>query len=469
MSIFTKEMNVMSKNERLYVTDYNHKTFERQRKIITSSNNKVTGEKTVIAVKLEREIDNTYIIDPIITSFLKEEFWDDVELNTQKRYASVICTFLNYCRFCTYKKVPDFINLNEGIFNLKFYHGSMFLKEQVDRHLSGELTSNTVNQMEYPILRFYHFLLKTKVIKESVEGLYEDNVDKGTLTLVYNPFRDSLTNNKVSFPKKTTEYQPVRDFTDISAEKRLECINLMIDIAKMKYRDIALALCFMFYGGLRLGEVVNLSRKGLEKPKYYDTGDYGKNGFVLLIEDNPELFEGFKTKANNQVKRRTKYVAVEPIGWDITSIVFEMHKNRIAELEAKKKINSEKALFYCYRTGNPLMYHTAYYQFKQLAEKFIETLVDKGDKETLENLTESKTGDFKITPHLCRAVFTNLGIDLGYTKEQLRVRRGDSTFGGIEFYWNQKMVKQKRQETLNQVQTSALNTVSPNEEGANNG
>lgn len=453
----------MNKSSQLYETDFNYKVFERQKKIMKLTN-EITGEKTVIAVKLERKSDGLYIIDPLVTSFLKDEFWiSNASLNTQKKYARVICSFLNYCRTMVQQNHPEFEDLKQGVFSLKTHHACLYLIEQVDRCKRKEIRSSTVLEMEYPLLRFYQYLLETKVITEEVSNIFKFNTETRKLEVAYNPFRQ-LGTYRVPFPKKEYHYQSVRDFSNDSFEKRIECINLMIDLARIHYPNIALPLCFMFYGGLRLGEVVNLTRKNLERPKFYDDEDCGEESFVLLIEDNPQLFEGFKTKANNQVKRKTKYVALEPLGLGHVSEVYREHKAYLKELQRLGKLKNNVALFYSSYTGNPLTYHTAYNQFKNLVAKFIDELVERGDKKTLENLTDSETGEFKVTPHLCRAVFTNLGIDLGYTKEQMRIRRGDLTDEAQQVYWDQRMVKERRKETIEAMQRKTMQSYDSNKE-----
>lgn len=445
----------MKKTLQLYETDYNYKVFERERKFIKTNNEIIKGE-TVIAVKLERKQDGAYVIDPLTNSFLYHEFWlNDICLNTQKTYIKVVCSFLNYCRYMTIREEPEFVDLYEGVFNLKFHHACLFLKEQVERFHSGNLKPETVVNMELPLLLFYQHLINTDIVQENVEELVKkDERDKNKI--VYNPFRQ-LGKYKVSLPKLERSFQTVRDFSEDNLEERLANIHLMINLARSYYPDIAFALCIMFYGGLRLGEVVNLTRNSLEKPIFSDD-DIGTSGFVLNVKDNPELFKNIKTKSNNEVKRKEKFVSIEMIDIDLVSEIYKNHKLRIVRLEKLNKIKNKDALFYSSSKGTPLTYNTAYYQFKRLSEIFIDTLVENGDKKTLDSLTDMETRELKINPHLTRAIFTNLGIDLGYTKEQLQIRRGDRSINSQEAYWNRKMVKLKRQEIVSTVQAEAVDS-----------
>ncbi|MBT2677373.1 site-specific integrase [Bacillus sp. ISL-35] len=444
------------KNMILFETDFNYKVFERERKIMKVTTNEITNKKTVIAVKLERKIDGAYVIDPLTNSFLKDELWsNNTALNTQKKYMRTICSFLNYCRYMVSRDETEFADLKDGLFKMKFRHACLFLQDQVARVESGEIKPNTVGEMEYPLLRFYQYLLDCGVINENVNKILEIERKKNKIKTIHNPFRQIGT-YYVPFPKNEMVFQSVRDFTDDSFEDRLENIRLMINLARNYYKDIAFALCLMFYGGLRLGEVVNMTRSNLIRPVFYDDDDTGEDGFVVHVEDNPELFAGKKTKSNNQVKRRTKFAALEVIDIPLVSDVYKDHKLHIKYLEREKKINNNFAFFYSTHKGVPLTYNAAYYQFKKLGEIFIETLVENGDKKTLENLTDVDTNDFKMTPHLCRAVFTNLGIDLGYTKEQMKNRRGDLSPHALEAYWNRKIVKKKRQEVVSTMQDEAI-------------
>lgn len=451
---FKNEEN--KKTLQLYETDFNYKVFEQQRKIMTITN-QITREETVIAVKLERKADRKYIIDPLVTSFLKDEYWiSGASLNTQKKYATVVCSFLNYCRFMIQQQNEEFIDINNGFLSLKFRHGCLYLKEKVERYQLREIKASTVLQMEFPLLRFYNYLLEAEIIEEKVKQIFKTEEDTDELLLLYNPFRQ-IGEDRVAFPKEEQyNFQEVRDFANSSFDKRLTSIQLMINLAMEHYGDVAFLLCVMFYGGLRLGEAVNLSRQSMVRPKYYDNDDLGEDGFVFRVVDNPELFQSFKTKSNNQVKSRNSIQALEMVDIETISVVYQFHKTRIKGLKERGKLRNEIALFYSSYSGRTLTYHTAYYQFKMLAEKFIDKLVELGDKETLDSLTDSSTNDFRITPHLCRAVFTNLGIDLGYSKEEMKNKRRDRTDTSIQFYWDRKMLKLKRQTVVSALQIKAV-------------
>ncbi|WP_121611613.1 hypothetical protein [Mesobacillus foraminis] len=437
----------------LFETDYNYKIFEHSRKIM-NGRNEVIKEKVVIAVRYERKKDKAYFLDPIVNTFLNEYFWrNDTPPNTQKQTAKPICTFLNYCRLMVKEKEPDFIDLKNGLCDLKFKHAAHYLNYQVTRFHEGLINSNTLHAQERPIIWFYHFLIEYGFVQEHVQKLME--YKKMRWEVVFNPFRQ-LGPNRVEFPKKVVYLQEVRDFTSNNPDKRFENIRLMIDLARHNYRDIAFLLCIMFYGGLRLGEGVNLTKKSMHKANYYDDNDFGENGFVFLVEDNPQLFEGIQTKSNNQVKSQKNFAALEMVDIDLISTVYKEHKAHINEIEKKGKIKNKEALFYSFHKGTPLTYNAAEYQFRNLAEKFIDVLIENADRETLEELTDHETGDIDTHPHLCRAVYTNMLIDMGYTKEQIRVKRRDADIESQQAYWNRRNVKRKREKVVNKTQEEAL-------------
>lgn len=53
-------------------------------------------------------------------------------------------------------------------------------------------------------------------------------------------------------------------------ENRYELVQRFIKIAQDVAPDITLGICFQFFGGLRTGEVVNLTKEAIESP-YFGT------------------------------------------------------------------------------------------------------------------------------------------------------------------------------------------------------
>lgn len=432
-------INMRNSRKPLYYTEYYYKSAEAH--IPFLNNGKVAGIKQEIVVKRE----GSNYLDPIITNFIRVRY-PTASLNTQMKVASNICVFHNYCLYQVENSNTEFISLREdGAFGLKIKHGIIFLTEQYNRFKNGEINANRVNEFQDYLLIFFQYLKENHISSESFV-IYEN--DK----LVNNPFK-SLTENSAPIPKREIRQKAVRDLAD-EYEKRVSHINLLINLAKVHYQDIAFALCIMFYGGLRIGEVLNLTKYSLKKPEYANNNDFGEEGFVFTIEDNQDLlFPKSKSQRYNQVKKDGKHSQkLELVQNQIISDTYRFHKQHLKSLEKRKKIKNHHALFVSSVRGSSLAVPTARKQFENLMKIYIDFLVDTNDKEALDNLIDVNTGEFDVTPHLCRAVFTNLAIDLGYTKEQVQVRRRDNNEKSQETYWDRRVVKKHREAILTDLQ-----------------
>ena len=119
-------------------------------------------------------------------------------------------------------------------------------------------------------------------------------------------------------------------------ENRYELVQRFIKIAQDVAPDIALGICFQFFGGLRTGEVVNLTKDAIESPYFWDDTNLGESKFILKIRERH--LELFKDKTNLQhegVKRpRNQALLTNPL----LSQIYKEHKQHLERLNNRKTI-----------------------------------------------------------------------------------------------------------------------------------
>lgn len=177
-----------------------------------------------------------------------------------------------------------------------------------------------------------------------------------------------------------------------------------IEIAKRLYPDMALGIYFLFYGGLRRGEVVNLTHDSLK---------YTKNSSCVLFVRNRTdiLFSGIKNNSKNQVKvNRDQLVLMTPLLDDLI-------KNH------KKHYSKHSNALFTNRYGKPLTGRAFERRFKRIRKLFEEELSKK----------ISRRKDYEIVKgiswqnHIGRGVFTNFLLSIGMPLTEVAIARGDSS------------------------------------------
>src|SRR5699024_10003942 len=160
-------------------------------------------------------------------------------LNSQLLPARVVCRFLNYIIKSIAEKDKLFMQLSiTGLKNLNLYHVSNYIS-----HLTRNgLSRSTIKLSEGVLTIFFVFLSENNYYKDrrTVRSLYEK----------------SHLQTKYPSSKKSNTTLKLKDF----GKNRYELMILFIQVARAVSPDIALGICFQFYGGLRRGEVVNVTK-----------------------------------------------------------------------------------------------------------------------------------------------------------------------------------------------------------------
>ena len=252
---------------------------------------------------------------------------------------------------------------------------------------------------------------------------------------IVSPFKQSNI-YKVDYPDKGTKSNKLFNIeSDIA--------NIFLEFARKNYPNIALGVAFQFMGGLRRGEVVNLTVDSIElddKKKYLK---------VDIKDRQDELFY------DRNVKTNTSQVKKERLGQPVFNFNSELYEIWTEHLKyrALNRRDNTKALFIDAK-GNPMSGITYYRNFTKLKSDFINFL--EGESyEGLVNLFTKK----RWSTHIGRHIFTNHLKEKGcldmYDKSsqarQLMILRGDSSVQSAEDYIDKTRIIENVTKQINKV------------------
>ncbi|MFS0824364.1 site-specific integrase [Bacillus sp. 1P02SD] len=387
----------------------------------------------IVLIGLKNNLTEHILPHPISNFIIKCYKNKQLEPSTQLRAARIISKFLNYI----YTQIEDeeiegYSLLEEkGIRALELQHGADFIT--YGTYLGRN--SQTISYWETTLTRFYNFLKEQDLIDQDPKIIKTSN-KKGDEILI-SPFGDSVLDIERPNKKQDANMTTLKDF----GENRYDLVKLLIEIAKMEAPEIALGIYFQFFGGLRVGGVVNLTVSAL-KPKGY-RGTDNRSFFVDIDDRQKQLFPNLINNKYNQVKRpRIQYIIYSTL----LKQLYEAHMTKLEDLKLKKKLKIEDSLFVSYRTGVPISGPNYANKFKRVKEKFLDRLREERYYEDLEFLES-----LPWSTHIGRAVFTNFLIDQGLGIEEIRDSRGDRSFLSAISYLERRITRKKVKEMMDKI------------------
>ncbi len=384
----------------------------------------------------DKKVYTIFVIDPNgikvphpVTDFLRNYRSDSMSAERERQVASCICQFLNYARNMTLSGDEDFNELyHNGFFGLNFIHGSRFLDfvdDQINKR-GQRVKRDTVDRKEYILTDFYVFLHKNSVISsELIIPSYRN--EKGDLKNA-SPFVRKRGNSQ-----KEPVIKDLRDF----GENRQQILVEFIDTAKSFKggRTIALGIAFQAFGGLRRGEVVNLT-----------TGSVLKNGITMILDvkdRQTDLFAHKKNTAKEEVKKERTQDLLP------SEYLIAIYNDHLAWLKSFKKqvpLLVEDALF-VNRFGRPLTGKGYEKMFKRVVTKYLKVLLAQERYDDYTFLTSKP-----FNTHTLRGVFTNICLDdIGMSVRQTANARGDTYDTTVAEYQEQLTARQKMDRAIGQL------------------
>ena len=301
-------------------------------------------------------------------------------------------------------------------------------------HLSLKgLQKTTVEQYEKYLSAFYVYLKKMNLIDEEF-AIEEKKNHKGEI-INKSVFREPYLETR--FPSQETRKNraaKLKDFGEERVELTAHFIKIAMDIAP----DIALGLCFQFYGGLRRGEVVNVDRGGL-------IVSHGESMEVQIRDNRKKFFSRLKdTKAENP--KRLNYLNINLakqtiLDNDLVWLVYDKHMKQLDIMFKNGKCKNASALFLD-KDGNPMSGKVFDKQFKKVKIAFLDSLMGHKDYDLIADT-------FWLT-HIGRGIFTNTLIDMGFTPTQLAIARGDRNINSALKYIDETLTTEQIREAVNE-------------------
>ena len=205
------------------------------------------------------------------------------KVSSLKTKASYIVKFLNYVLI----EENDIFKIND-LYDLMFEHGVEFLNE----YGSTGVKKNTVVSCENVLKNFYYFLCRKEILKNVKITDFE--LETKEHNNMYYP------NTYIKSPFYGVDY-PSDEVTNLLHFIPQELVIIFIDTAVSYTPEIALGVYFQFFGGLRLGEVVNISKASIRLK-----GPYGRYGVVINLTDRKFRKELKHANSGGAVKKVRK-------------------------------------------------------------------------------------------------------------------------------------------------------------------
>lgn len=320
-------------------------------------------------------------------------------VNTTRTKAMSIVPFLNYILIENHKKFKV-----RDIYDLKFEHAEHYLNEYALRGVSR----NTLETCERNLKDFYYYLAQKKVLLHHSLKDFTILIDeKKDRRIVQSPF------NNISVALEKEQKTILHDFPK---ELIMPFIDTALDVAPF----IALGIYFQFFGGLRIGEVVNIKRTGLNLK-----GPSGMYGIVVNLKSN-NLRTDLKHINNGGTPKKERKQVIFPYQGNILPRLYDHHLKLISG-----KVKNTPALFV--NTQGKAMTDDSYrYYFNKVRDTFCDKLLSSDSIENRNYGIYLKSVQW--SSHLGRGIFSNMVAELCPNIAYLRQSRGDSTFDAALTY-----------------------------------
>ncbi|ENY99822.1 hypothetical protein HMPREF1092_02958 [Clostridium thermobutyricum] len=345
--------------------------------------------KRVIIV-IENNKNKRSIVHPFSTFIVRE--YGEMAVKTQIDYAQRVATFLNFLLESNRKIELQLLDVEDIIMFLKFK--------------AVTTAKKTINLYKRILINLYLFLIKRGFLKKvdvTDFELIEKETNRGNIRYYDIPVVLDYKNEDLNHRTLHIMHN--------------ELVKIFLDIAFNEVNEIALGVIFQIFGGLRVGEVINLTYSAISP-----IGSDFKNGAILDIR-NREL-RG--SRANNQgkgyCKKKRKQRVFSPNG--ILGFFYTTHKRKY-----KKK--NTMAIF-INKKGEAMSYESYIYYFKKLKSIFLEKLKESNDPrlKTYGLLLISR----KWGTHIGRGIFTNMLMSINESGSYISHMRGDSSIASKESY-----------------------------------
>ncbi|MFW7431558.1 hypothetical protein [Vagococcus carniphilus] len=371
----------------------------------------ITDGTSSIAILVHNKITNIKIPHPITEFITLKYVLSGKSLNSQLTNARTVCRFLNFINESIEKKDRNFMNLTLlGLKGLELRHGSLYISYLTKKGL----TKHTIKSYERTLTAFFLYLNEMNYINEDIIPEYQIYKEKKyAMSLFRNPKLQTIypSSNKHNTTLK------LKDF----GKNRYELMILFIQIARNVAPDIAFGVCLQFYGGLRRGEIVNITKNDCHIIPY--------ESMTIHIKDNRRILFNHLVDTSNECPKRTNYLPARLCKQIImdTPLVWEVYNEHIAYNSSN--LNNNNEAFFINKDGNPMSGKTYEYRFNKIKKYFLDELLHQGKYEDYTIMTESYWGT-----HIGRGIYSNILFDMKLTPTQIAIARGDTNINSALNY-----------------------------------
>lgn len=383
----------------------------------------------VIIVQTNEINPNVWFPSPL-TNFIHHKY-NNSSINTKMKVARIVTAFLNYLMEQVEKgedKIFECLKV-EGLFALNHYHLAKYIN-----HISNKekITYATVKDKENYLIKFYSFLYSRGItgekakIKKKLIPSNNGNKKRGIMVEI-SPFEDT-EDFTIEYPDPS--YKGSKPLMKTMEE---DVWNRFIEFAEERYPNIALGVAFQCMGGLRLGEVVNLTIDSLYVCK-------SQQHIKVQIKDRQN--ELFRERKINERKSQNKKTRFDQPVFNFNGDLFDMLERHLTRLSKNSKIKNTNALFVNSK-GEPMTGDSYYNYFIKLKKDFIENLYEEGYADLAKEIESKKWGT-----HIGRHIFTNHLIKIGAVSgadgepvaKYLMALRGDTSEKSSSVYIDTKTI-----------------------------
>lgn len=382
-----------------------------------------------------------------LNSFITHEC-RSMALNSRYLYAINVCSFVNYIREQVLIGTDqNFLMLKEqGLYGLKHIHLAKYITHlSAYRKVKNDYT--TVKRKENILLKFYDFLYKKKITSGKDAKIEHKIVHiKGTKKgkrVAISPF-DDKSKYQVIYPSKGKTNRKLSNMED-------EVWNQFLEYSQIRTPEITFGIVIQIMGGLRQGEVVNVTIDDVNIDKT-------KNIMTVWVQDRPELF---RDRNIDMRKSQTKKEQPrEQVIYDFNGCLLDIYTKHL-EYVAKNANDEAKSLraLFIDSNGNAMSGNTYESKFKKLKNSFIDEIEKKSPSYA------KKLKDHPWGSHIGRHIFTNFLVDKHIVNGNdgtpnptlLQVARGDASVISSTEYIDSKTVVKSASDTVGQLSKYAIN------------
>jgi integrase len=344
--------------------------------------------------------------------YLKGKNVDTRKPSTLRKRGSLICMFLNYTLIDMYNAfgITD-------MKDIKLEHGNWFLQAYADGNIGNgkPICEESVERVVIEIAKFFQWIQDTH--KKEARYIYKIKLLQQI---------ERKTHDGTVYVTNDTAFNPVRISPNIEKKPLLRDIPtkvfqilLRLCAEHPKYQDIALALCFGAYCGLRPSEICNV-RQHIDGGVSYSKNGYGEFRYFSIDLENPKnmrsdwVFVGGIKKLRKQ-KVYPKFMRT-----------FKKYYDRHQERLKQKKIEKGFYPMFVNEQGKAMTSKDFRDKFKDLVHvHLVEEIRNSPDSELRSYAQILET--YELSTHSLRHYFTVQLVLNGEGLFELMEWRGDSS------------------------------------------